>query len=290
MRHLRTPREFFTLMEQKDSNPLSDLGGEIIKDATRKVFGLGSEEDEDVIYNPYYSWDLDPTKAEFPASADAKKVYAEVEKAMDRHGITNKDARLAIQACIGKESNWTKLAETPYSNTPNQRIREVFGKRVSSLNDEELDKVKKTEGFWDVVYGKRMGNDQPGDGAKYRGRGVNGLTGKDNYERFNKLLQESNKLGRSVNIVTNPEELSKPDVAAEVAILFFLEAFKTSEMQSKYGVSDINKLPDLETAVKAIINANYGIAGNYNSTSVGREGLSKALATAKNLKSKGGMV
>lgn len=37
------------------------------------------------------------------------------------------------------------------------------------------------DAFFEACYGGRMGNDEPGDGAKYFGRGLIGVTGKANY-------------------------------------------------------------------------------------------------------------
>ena len=242
------------------------------------------------------TWDPDGSMgtASAPASADAKKVYAEIEKAMDRHGITSKNARAAIQGVIGKESGWTHLEETNYSGTPNDRIRSVFGKRVSGLTDGQLTALKSNNTkFWDRVYGvddptgngRKYGNTMPGDGEKYKGRGVNGLTFKSNYQAYNEVLQRNGKLKRSVDIVANPQLLSTdPEVAAEVAVLFFLEGAKSPLMRSKYGTNDINSLPDLRTAVTAITNINAGLGSNLTGT-VSTEGLSKAMATAQKIES-----
>jgi predicted chitinase len=241
---------------------------------------------------------LDPSgasgSASAPVTADAKKVYAEIEKAMDRHGITNKNARSAIQGVIGKESGWTHLEETNYSGTSNDRIKSVFGKRVSSLSDGELTALKSNSTkFWDRVYGvddptgtgRKYGNTMPGDGEKYKGRGVNGLTFKSNYQAYNEVLQRDGKLQRSVDIVANPQLLSSdPEVAAEVAVLFFLEGAKSPLMRSKYGTNDLNALPDLKTAVTAMTNINAGLGSDLSGT-VGTEGLARAMATSQKIDS-----
>lgn len=48
-------------------------------------------------------------------------------------------------------------------------------------------------------YEGRLGNTQPGDGAKYRGRGFLGLTGRDNYARMSK------RLGLADTLVDSPD-------------------------------------------------------------------------------------
>ena len=64
-----------------------------------------------------------------------------------------------------------------------------------------------------TIYGNRMGNNEPGDGYKYRGRGYIMLTGKENYE----------KMGRSLNIdlVNNPDLASQPNYAAQIAVSYW---------------------------------------------------------------------
>lgn len=63
------------------------------------------------------------------------------------------------------------------------------------------------------VYGNRLGNDQPGDGFKYRGRGYLMITGKDNYEQVQAVIGEP--------IVDMPELMETPRIALKSAIAWW---------------------------------------------------------------------
>lgn len=58
-----------------------------------------------------------------------------------------------------------------------------------------------------------LGNDMPGDGEKYKGRGYIQLTGKYNYDKAGKAL--------GLDLVKNPQLVEKPEVAAKVAVWFW---------------------------------------------------------------------
>lgn len=60
--------------------------------------------------------------------------------------------------------------------------------------------------------GKRLGNTQPGDGWKYRGRGYVQITGRANYERLSKAL----KLPAEQNLIDNPDNTLIPAVAYSI--------------------------------------------------------------------------
>lgn len=55
------------------------------------------------------------------------------------------------------------------------------GSRWRSLVPRAYELAYNEPAFFEAVYGGRLGNDQPGDGAKYFGRGLIMLTGKANY-------------------------------------------------------------------------------------------------------------
>lgn len=56
-----------------------------------------------------------------------------------------------------------------------------------------------------------LGNTQPGDGFKFRGRGLIQITGRSNYE------QVSHVLGDQVNLLKNPDLLTTPQYAVKSA-------------------------------------------------------------------------
>jgi predicted chitinase len=75
--------------------------------------------------------------------------------------------------------------------------------------DEEIHDGSNYEGRSD------LGNTQPGDGKRYKGRGYIQLTGRANYTHYGK------KLG--VDLAGNPELAKKPDIAADVAVAYWKE-------------------------------------------------------------------
>jgi len=98
------------------------------------------------------------------------------------------------------------LVEKGYSK---KRAIEVFvnaNKREDGTLSEKMkdrkrriEKSKNSEEIFNIVYGDRMGNTQPGDGFKYRGRGPIMLTGKNNYKEIGDAI--------GVDLVNNPDLL-----------------------------------------------------------------------------------
>jgi len=190
---------------------------------------------------------------------------------MKAQGITNRHAILGMLATIGKESGFLPKNEIPYNNTSNGRIRKIFGSRVKDLSDTELDALKKdTVKFWNRVYGpddvtgnsQRYGNSEPGDGAKYLGRGFNGITFKGNYKKYGDII--------GMDLVSNPEVLNDVKVAAKAAVVFLLNVLKRMKI-------DPNSFTDTESALTAFVKANHG--GSY----APQENFTRAREVLKNL-------
>lgn len=116
------------------------------------------------------------------------------------------------------------------------RIRAVFGKNkaIAGMSDDQLQGlVRNPDALANAVYGNRMGNTEPGDGAKYKGRGFVQLTGKDNYTAASKAL--------GIDLVKNPELASDPDTANKIAVWYW-----KSRVEAKGADSSI------EASTKAI--------------------------------------
>lgn len=106
--------------------------------------------------------------------------------------------------------DWTITERAGY--TP-ARAREVFGSRVAGLSDADL---RNPQVLFNTVYGGRLGNNQEGDGYRYRGRGLIQLTGRSNYERYAELTGH--------DIVSDPDLMIRdPQVAADVAAAYLAD-------------------------------------------------------------------
>lgn len=175
-------------------------------------------------------------------------------KALRERGITNVYSIGAILGIVYKESGF-KLAtagEYSYRNTSNARIKSIFSK-TQSLTDAQLTELKKDDyKFFNFVYGGRFGNGAD-EGYKYRGRGFNGLTFKNNYQIYQDILK--------LPLVNNPDLVNTVDVAAKVVAAYYLKSFQTHKAlyKSRYGVDDINGFKDIKTAYEAMFNATAGM-------------------------------
>jgi putative chitinase len=91
------------------------------------------------------------------------------------------------------------------------------------------------------VYSGRMGNTEDGDGAKYIGRGLIQLTGKDNYKAFGEAIGE--------DLLANPQLVEEPRYAALSAGWFW----------NKRGLNALADAMDITTLTIRINGGKIGI-------------------------------
>ncbi|MDO9186931.1 MAG: glycoside hydrolase family 19 protein [Bacteroidia bacterium] len=203
-----------------------------------------------------------------------KDVMQAAINALRKNGILNLEVQAAVLAVIAKESEFKPKSETSYAGTSNARIRKIFGARLKSLTELQLTTLKSNPvAFFDFLYGGRYGNSAT-EGYKYRGRGLNQITFKDNYKAIGNLI--------GVDLVKNPDLLNDPKIAAAAAAAYFIIFFKagksSGQLKKKIGVNDVSEIKDTTTAVKAVIQANAGWNTDFNANVV-QEGYKKALST-----------
>lgn len=98
------------------------------------------------------------------------------------------------------------------------------------------------------VYGGRMGNMEPGDGFKYRGRGLLQLTGKDSYNEATQILQ--NSYPNAPDFAADPDAAISADWCLKVA---------AAEWSSK-GCNEKADQDSIRAVTKAINGGLIGLA------------------------------
>lgn len=120
------------------------------------------------------------------SAATAQKWVGPLINAMSRYGIDTPKRQAAFLAQIAHESGRFVY------------VREIWGP------------TKAQQGY----EGRRdLGNDKPGDGKRFMGRGLIQITGRANYEAVGKAL--------GLNLLVNPELLEEPELAALSAAWFW---------------------------------------------------------------------
>jgi putative chitinase len=115
-----------------------------------------------------------------------------LQSAMTEFGIDRPAREAAFVAQVAHESGQFRFMEELWGPTDAQRRYEPPGTLASQL-----------------------GNTEPGDGRRFKGRGPIQITGRANYDRFGRLL--------GVDLVANPEQAADPDLGFRIAGLFWMK-------------------------------------------------------------------
>jgi putative chitinase len=128
--------------------------------------------------------------AMIPTNKDIKAWCEELNKALPKYDITT-DQRIAgfISQCAHESMDFNALSEN--LNYREETLNKVFpryfgpGKRNAAEYARNPEKIANYV-YMDEFRTSKLGNVQPGDGWRFRGRGLKQLTGRDNYSRFAK--------------------------------------------------------------------------------------------------------
>lgn len=120
-----------------------------------------------------------------------------------------------------------------------KRLLQIFPKYFNPFNVNEY--AGNPVAIANKTYGGRMGNTDPGDGYKFRGRGFMQTTGKYSYDRLGKYL--------GVDLISNPD-LVATKYPLESAIFYFTDN-KLWNLVNGISIDEIRKV-------------RYRVNGGYN--------------------------
>jgi|GEM_PF-1078113 len=145
---------------------------------------------------------------------EATKAYSKViennTKLLDSYGINNERRMNYFVAQIAHESDGFRATVEKISN---DKAEAKYGNKSS--------------------IGRKLGNTQPGDGAKYKGRGLIQLTGRGNYKTIGDMI--------GVDLINNPEKAENPLVALKVAAAFW-ESRGLNKLADEKKYTEITRL------------------------------------------------
>ena len=143
------------------------------------------------MYNPILTDENLRAIYDYSTKPNRDKYLPYLNKYWDIFQVNTKDRQAAFLAQVGHESGQLRYSE-------------------------EIASGKAYEGR------KDLGNTNPGDGVKFKGRGLIQVTGRANYKIFNEWLHKNNYLTINQSIIDNPEIVSlNPEIAVLSAFWYW---------------------------------------------------------------------
>lgn len=180
---------------------------------------------------------LDPTDAEFAAR--------NLQAAAARFEISTPRRMAHFIAQLAHESGFRPVAEN--LNYSAERLRQtwprVFTEQLALECQRKPEKIANLA-YQSPTLGRRLGNTQPGDGYRFRGRGFIQITGRGNYTKYSDLIQ--------YNIVDSPDLALRVDVSALIAAAFWRE-------NGCNGLADRGGLEAVEAITRRVNGGTHGL-------------------------------
>ena len=180
------------------------------------------------------------------------KYYSYIEQYCEKYKINTPKRISHFLAQVNYESGYMNYVEENL-NYSAERLLKVFPKYFKTI-DEAKEFEYKGEKIANKVYANRMGNgdEQSGDGYRYRGRGLIQLTGKNNYLKFSKWYNDSKIF------VDNPDLLIQPQFAV-LSAFFYWDTHKLND----YIVDNVDDYTICKVITKKINGGYNGLAERF---------------------------
>lgn len=159
-----------------------------------------------------------------------------LQEAMDRFQITTPARRAAFLANLGHESGGLKYPQEIWGPTAQQKRYERVMVSPWPRSGAEAKQMEFAANR--LAYG--LGNTEPGDGYRYRGRGWLQITGRANYARARDNLRLHGFPG-APDFEADPDELAEPLWAANAAGMYWL----TNGLSHYADIDDFDGVCDL---------------------------------------------
>ena len=166
-----------------------------------------------------------------------------LQKTCDRYSINNVNRQSAFLGQCMHESNSFKVLQENLHYSSNG-LKSIWGSRFPT--NEIADKyANHPDMIANKVYANRMGNgdEESGDGWKYRGRGIIQCTGKDLYKTLSNAL--------NIDLISDPDMLLEMPYASMSAGLFW----------NKKGLNDLADQNNYEATKERTKRINGGFNG-----------------------------
>ena len=183
------------------------------------------------------------------ARSSYREAFPSALPILDRYEITAAPLRVAhFMAQVLHESSGLTIQFENLNYSP-ERLPKVWPSRFMPKGPfDPSEYAHNPEKLANLVYGDRMGNSDPDDGFKYRGRGLLQLTGKDSYREVTEILRSYNP--EAPDLVLDPDQVISASWCVEVA---------TAVWRSK-GCNELADKDQLRSVTKMINGGLIGLA------------------------------
>ncbi|PVZ71763.1 glycoside hydrolase family 19 protein [Pelagibaculum spongiae] len=163
----------------------------------------------------------------------ASKYFLPLEQQMQHYQINTPLRQAHFLAQLIHESGGLRYNEENL-NYSSEALRSVFGKYFES--DEMANACARApEQIANIVYANRMGNgdDESGDGWRYRGRGLIQLTGHDNYQLFADAC--------GIDVISDPDLIAKEIPLSVATATWYWDHCQLNQLADKDDLREITR-------------------------------------------------